>query len=105
MLAVERDVGADEVGLDLQRAVQLVGREQLVRRDAHAFDQLVGAAAQRVALDLLRLAGRDIDDLDVEHVVVAERADRAGDHEVDAEPLADRGQALLLAGAVLLGGA
>ena len=104
-LAVERDLGADEVGLDLQRAVDLLRREQPVRGDAHALDQLVGAAAQRIALDALRLAGRDVDDLDVEHVVVAERADRPGDDEVDAEPLADRGQALLLAGAVLLGGA
>jgi hypothetical protein len=81
--------------------VQLLRCEQTVRGDAHAFDELVRSAAQRIALDLLRLARRDLDDLDVEDVVVAESADRPRHDELDRELLADRLQALLFAGAVL----
>ncbi|TMQ27348.1 MAG: hypothetical protein E6J90_02755 [Deltaproteobacteria bacterium] len=77
------------------------GREQAVGRDPHALDQLVGLAAQRIALDpLQRPGGRDVDGLDGQDVVVAELADRAGDDHVDPELLADRRQAAVLAGAL-----
>jgi hypothetical protein len=100
-LAVELHARADQVGQHRDRSVQLIGREQAVRRDAHRLDQLVGAAAQRVGGDAAQLlAALDVDRLDVERVAVAERRHRAGHHHVDADLLADLGEALVLAGAV-----